>query len=86
MKLTEHPLRDQTIQKTQIYAVRGVRGVASRGGAARPPGSPCCPRLPDSACVLVVYAICKRTPPDRMDVDWNIISYSCTRVQNDRIL
>ena len=25
MKLTEYPLRDQSIQKTQIYAVRGVR-------------------------------------------------------------
>ena len=25
MKLTEHPLRDQTIQKTQMYAVRADR-------------------------------------------------------------
>ena len=25
MKLTEYPLRDQTIQKTQIYAVRARR-------------------------------------------------------------
>ena len=38
----------------------------------------CGPNLRDTACVLVVYAICEPTPPDRMDVDWNIIS--CTQL------
>ena len=38
MKLTEYPLRDQTIQKTQMYAVRRRtgRGLARRAREAWP--------------------------------------------------